>query len=115
MDNLTFSELQPATTAELAQTADQAGGDGQEPAPASFDLLTTIGVSPSVARKLAASCDPADVLGWVNYARSAKGVTNPPAFVVARLKKGEPPPEPDLPEDDPRRYISGEYGHLIQH
>jgi len=85
------------------------------PSPDSLASLIAAGVTQSVAQELASTCDPAAVVGWVDCTNCAKGITNPPAFVVARLIAGEPPPEVALANDDPRHYISGRTADLIQH
>ena len=106
-------ETPPPPAEQAAQTTPHQGDP--EPDPASYDLLTAAGVTPSVARKLALTCDPVDVAGWVNYARSAKGIQDPAALVVARLKAGELPPKAEKAEDDSQRYITGKYADYIQH
>lgn len=72
----------------------------------SLSLLTASGVTQSVARDLAKDCDPETVEGWIDYAEHADGLHSPVAFVVSKLKAGEPVPE--IPDDgaDPR---SAEY------
>jgi hypothetical protein len=74
-----------------------------------FDVLTDFGVTPSAARKLAEVCSVEDVQGWIEYAKSAGNLTNPPGFVVNALRKGDPPPSPRQLRDD-----LGEYGfHVV--
>jgi len=83
------------------------------------ELLIGLGVDPAIARGLAKDCALADVMGWATYTRNAQGLDNPAAFVVARLKAGEPAPAPgrtvEQSERDRQRFISGEYAAYIQH
>lgn len=82
-------------------------------------ILRSFGVSEPVARKLAGLRSLEDVQGWVAYTQSArgKGIQEPQAFVVARLRDGEPAPEE--PEEsgngDRSRYIGGKYADCIRH
>jgi len=84
-----------------------------------LDALTSLGVDPATAKKLAGTCDPGDVAGWVSYAKKAQGLDNAAGLVVARLRAGEPAPAPggdgDRDDADRRRFISGEYAEYIQH
>jgi hypothetical protein len=59
-----------------------------------FDLLVDFGVFHSAARQIARQRDLAVVRGWLQYAENAPGLENPPAFVVRRLRDGEPVPPP---------------------
>lgn len=36
----------------------------------------------------------ADAAGWIRFARTKKGIYNPGAFVCARIRTGQPPPDP---------------------
>lgn len=76
----------------------------------SLSLLTDFGVTEGVARVLARDCDSQDVRGWIEYARRARGLHTPVAFVVSKLKAGEPvPARVDAQEDsgpaNRRRYL----------
>jgi DNA-binding transcriptional ArsR family regulator len=72
-----------------------------------LDALTGLGVEPGAAGRLAKKHDPATVTGWAQYAARAQGLTNRAAFVVAKLRAGDPPPpaEGDRDAADRRRYI----------
>jgi len=113
-ENRLPSSPESGHTKEKKTNKENMDGGGQS-IEKSLELLQAAGVTPSMARKLARTCSPADVAGWVSFARSAKGIKNQPALIVARLKAGESPPPADLPDGDPRRYISGKYADLIQH
>ena len=52
------------------------------------------------------------ILGWCAYAEEAEGITNPPGFVIAKLREGEEPPEPSGDEvwytkDEYEKHIMG--------
>lgn len=58
------------------------------------------------------------VAGWLRYAATERGKTIDHAgfLAVARVAAHEPPPDSEEPDaQDPSRYISGKFGHLIQH
>jgi hypothetical protein len=83
-----------------------------------LEALKALGVEQGEALRLAIKRDPTDVLGWVAYARHARGLDSPAAFVVARLRAGEPEPTPrgDAGKrHDRRRFISGKYAEYIEH
>lgn len=81
-----------------------------------LEALTGLGVDPTTARKLAGSCAPGDVVGWVEYARKAQGLDNAAGLVVARLRAGEPAPDPGGDGDGGRRrFIEGEFAEFVQH
>lgn len=71
------------------------------------------GFSLSAARELAGERDVEMITGWLDYARRARELTNPPAFVVSRLRAGEPVPEsatPQSTEEDRQRYLEWAQG-----
>lgn len=79
------------------------------------NILTTFGVAQSVAERLAKQCSTEEIQGWVNYAKQAKGLHNPVAFVVSRLQAGEPVPEQTKQNSDTRPLDSeGKYRDYIQ-
>jgi hypothetical protein len=82
-----------------------------------LDALTGLGVEPGAAGRLAKKHNPATVGGWVAYAEQAQGLSNPAAFVVAKLRAGELPPPvvEDRDAADRRRYITGEFAEFVQH
>jgi len=58
-------------------------------------------------------CPRDDILAWCEYVKTAKGIKNPAALVVARLRSGEPPPERPKSKSlvDEYRELTGEdYG-----
>jgi hypothetical protein len=71
----------------------------------SVTLLVSFGVTHTVAEWLAKRTDLERVRGWITYAESANGLTSPAAFVVAKLKSGERPPEHSSDDDDRREYL----------
>jgi hypothetical protein len=83
----------------------------------SCDALVYFGIEPVTARRLAQQSEPAQVLGWIAYARGQRGLDNPAALVVARLRAGEPAPEVKGGGDgDDRRRLIEELDALgIQH
>ena len=53
------------------------------------------------------------ILGWCAYAEAADGITNPPGFVIAKLREGEDPPEPSKDEvwytkDEYEKHVKGQ-------
>jgi hypothetical protein len=104
----TYTETTTKTTTDIG-----VGGKNERE---SLVLLTAAGVSETVARRLATTCTLDQVRGWVDYATTAQGVTDPAGLIVARLQDGVPPPAPiKRPEHDSSRYITGPYADLIQH
>lgn len=73
----------------------------------SLTLLTTFGVSPPVARKLARRCDPSQIEGWLAHAERADGLRDKPAFVVRQLLDGEPVPKVHAGGDGRRSSVRG--------
>ncbi len=67
-------------------------------------LLTSFGVTPVMARRLAKQRSLRAVEDWITYAKKAKGLHDPVAFVVARLRDGESPP--DEPDEDTYRTVA---------
>ena len=81
-----------------------------------LDMLMTLGVLKSTAKELVEACNLNWVEAWVHYAKKAKGLNDPAAFVVSKLQSGEEPPRKrDEAERNRHRYIEGKYGHLIEH
>jgi hypothetical protein len=77
--------------------------------------LTTFGVAKTVAARLAQQRTLEEIQGWIKYAKQSDGLHNPVAFVVARLRDGEPVPEVRGNGDERRRDIDGRYGDYINH
>lgn len=79
--------------------------------------LTGLGIEPGTARRLAGTCDPDQVRGWVTYAEAAQGLSNRAGFAVARLQAGEPPPNSrgsnDRDVSDWRRFMQEEYAEYV--
>jgi len=50
-----------------------------------------------VAEELAFTCKAEAVTGWVAYTHTAKGITSPAGFVLAKLRAGDEPPRPSQP------------------
>jgi hypothetical protein len=80
----------PLTETTTETTRDGVGGEPVDNS--SFDALLELGVEPGQARTLATDCASDLVLGWCEYARTARGVRNPAALVVSRLAGGVPAP-----------------------
>jgi hypothetical protein len=79
------------------------------------NILTAFGVAQSVAKRLAKQRSTEEIQGWVDYAKQAKGLRNPVAFVVSRLQAGEPVPEQTKQNSDTRSLDSeGKYRDYIQ-
>lgn len=66
----------------------------------SLSLLTAFGVTQTVAEELARRCSLEDIEGWIDYTKRANGLHSPVAFVVSKLKAGEPAPVQQDKEDD---------------
>jgi hypothetical protein len=73
------------------------------------NALIDFGVTPTVARWLARRCDPEHVRGWLAYTRQAEGLHSPVAFVVAKLRDGEPPPATERESEVERRHRYAEW------
>jgi hypothetical protein len=100
------------TKEETEEETDNGGGHTTKTSQA-IASLCDFGVSRSVAERLAEERSLQDILAWIAYAERADGVRNPTAFLVARLRDGEIPPEA-LVSDDRKRYVSGKYADWIQ-
>jgi len=86
----------PAPTAigiQIPQPATTLTGNQQ----ATAQHLTAIGVQRRVAEELAFTCKAEAVTGWVAYTHTAKGITSPAGFVLAKLRAGDEPPRPSQP------------------
>jgi hypothetical protein len=77
--------------------------------------LQACGVSALVAGKLAGQRAPDLIAAWITHVSTRSGLKSPAAFLVAVLKRGDPPPALELAVDDPRCYITGAYADIIQH
>jgi DNA-binding transcriptional regulator YhcF (GntR family) len=117
LKNDTIDQLKNDTTEEQTKKNKQGVGGGfSEEQNQAFDALAGLGVEPGKARRLAGTCKPAEVLGWVAYAQQAQGLTNPAAFVVARLMAGElAPTSTGEGATGRRRFVEGEYAEFIKH
>lgn len=73
---------------------EQGRSDVDESLKQSFEALTLFGIDTTVAHKLATQRDTAHILAWIDYAKTAKRLRDPVAFVVRRLLDNEPPPTP---------------------
>jgi len=89
-----------------------------------LNLLAEIGMDPAVAESAVQQYDLDAVRGWVTVAEGAGSLSNPAGFVLARLRSGKEPPltwrsqgsqADDWSDDDPERYISGEYAEFIEY
>ncbi len=97
-----------ATKEETEKETDMKDGGGHTKEQKQVvELLSDFGVSQAVATRLAAQRSLEDVRGWLAYAKAADGLQDPVAFVVARLRDGEVPPDNGkaTEEDDRRRYL----------
>jgi len=77
--------------------------------------LTNFGVDKTVAARLAQQRTLEEIQGWIDYAKQSDGLHNPVAFVVSRLRDGEPVPETRGNGDKRRRDIDGKYAKYIKH
>jgi hypothetical protein len=76
-------------------------------------LLTDFGVDPVVARWLARKCTVGQVRGWIAHTnRRRQKLRDPVAFLVSRLKSGEPPPESSSSADHANRRRHGDRSTL---
>jgi hypothetical protein len=78
----------------------------------SYTLLTSFGVSQSIAKALAAHCSPDYVTRWIEYVKQKDGLHNPAGFLVSKLKAGEAVPE--TRGDERRPDSQGKYAKYIQ-
>ncbi len=107
----TETVVAPATetvvTKQRKQKKQSDGGGHTKEQEQAVELLSDFGVSQAVATRLAAQCSLEDVRSWLAYAKAADGLQDPVAFVVARLRDGEAPPDNGkaTEEDDRRRYL----------
>jgi len=78
---------------QIPKPATTLTGDQQ----ATAQQLTAIGVQRRVAEELAFTCKAETVKGWIAYTHTAKGITSPAGFVLAKLRAGDEPPRPCQP------------------
>lgn len=97
--------LQEIADKEETEKETDMKGVGDPTAQQAVSLLTSFGVTESVARQLSQDTDPETVQAWITYAENAMGIQNPAAFLVSRLRAGEPPPSDVGDGDDRRRYL----------
>jgi len=96
IEPVTSSEIEPVTGSEIELTKQRETKETKDdgvPPEHNFTLLCDFGISKPVARDLARQCDAEQIAGWLAYAKSAHGLSDPVAFVVRRLKDGEPVPD----------------------
>lgn len=95
------------------ETKQRKGMDG-------LQLLLDFEVNASIAHELADCCTIQRIGAWIRWIDSAdgKGITDPPAFLVSKLRTGEWPPQAKRKKgqdaDRRDRYTGGEYGHLVE-
>lgn len=94
------SAPQPATSIQISQPATTLTAEQQS----SLQQLTGIGVQRRVAEQLALTCSAEAVSGWVEYARTAKGISSPAGFVLAKLRAGDEPPRQK--QTDPQNWVA---------
>jgi predicted transcriptional regulator len=58
----------------------------------SLQMLLEFGVHQSMAKHLVERCDRTSIERWIRYTEQAAGLHSPVAFLVSRLKAGEPVP-----------------------
>lgn len=120
--NAPIEQRKNAPTEEEAEKKKHtASADLTEQERSSFDRLAMVPrMDPMMARKLAKSCPPALVAGWVDHVLRAE-LDNPAGLVVARLLAGEPAPTDRAAprgqdgEGDRRRFIAGDYAEDINY
>ena len=116
---VTGTETEPTKQKKTNIKQNGVGGVLTEGQKAALDALLALDVEAGTARRLAGTCDPDQVRGWVGYTRKAQGLDNPAGFVVAKLSTGDPAPtyrgDGDREPDDWRRFLSGEYADSLEH
>ncbi len=100
VDEHPAAEPPPAASTQIPQPALPLTTEQQ----VSVQQLTGIGVQRRVAEELATTCSSEVVAGWVEYTRTAKGITSPAGFVRTKLRAGEQPPRPSQP--DPQNWVA---------
>lgn len=104
------AENSPTVSKSIIEDTEMDGGGAN-----GAGVLVQFGVSPAVAKRLAAQCGAEQISGWLAYAKSANGLQDPVAFVVRQLLDGEPAPEAARELSTRDRYLGGELGHLLKH
>jgi hypothetical protein len=104
------AETALTNTKEYKQSKED-GGTTKDKA-ISYTLLTSFGVSQSIAKALAAHCSPDYVTRWIEYVKQKDGLHNPAGFLVSKLKAGEAVPE--TRGDERRPDSQGKYAKYIQ-
>jgi hypothetical protein len=104
------AETAVTNTKEYKQSKED-GGTTKDKA-ISYTLLTSFGVSQSIAKALAAHCPPDYVTRWIEYVKQKDGLHNPAGFLVSKLKAGEAVPE--TRGDERRPDSQGKYAKYIQ-
>jgi preprotein translocase subunit SecD len=94
---------------ETEEEATAGGGANTKDIQTKTTTLTAFGVAKTVAERLAQERSLEDVHGWIDYARRADGLQNPAAFVVARLRDGEDPPDNDTDNEADERHRYAEW------
>ena len=82
------SRLGPVPSTQIPQPTTTLSNEQQ----ATAHQLIGLGVQRRVAEELALKCSPAAVTGWITYTHTAKGITSPAGFVLAKLRAGDEPP-----------------------
>ncbi len=83
------------------------GGDGGPPVNnSSLAALLEIGVAQDQAETLVSTCRADHIQGWVEYARSARGLNNPAALVVARLRANVPAPTGTATKEPESQFVT---------
>lgn len=94
-------EIQPTAGRKTGRHEEQSGRNmqqGDDDGPSSGQssiksLLTDFGIDSVVATRLARDCTVEFVRAWIDHTqRISQELYNPPAFLVSRLKIGDPPP-----------------------
>jgi hypothetical protein len=83
-----------------------------------LSLLLGIGMEPAVAEGVVRQHDLDVVRGWIVVAEEAESLSNPAGFVISRLRGGKEPPRSradNRSDDDPDRYVGGEYAEFVEH
>jgi hypothetical protein len=94
-------------TKEYKQT--NGGGANNKDIQTKTTTLTAFGVAKTVAERLAQERSLEEIKGWLEYAARADGLNNPVAFVVARLRDGEDPPDTGRESEVERRHRYAEW------
>ena len=124
----TETEADPESETEAdPDTQQSTPAPAAQPAPLVVDdvlyqELVDIGMATDAAEQMVGECDHAWVRGWLRHVKdNGEGIHNPAGLIWDKIvKKKKSPPPPRAPpgvdsKEARRRYVSGEYGDVVQH